>query len=164
MTNTLFVFSQTQIFDDGAEHAEVLIDADEEPLGPELSGPEYFLLGAAAKLVATLVTYPIQVAQTRLRADRKIQIKQEYVEYDNKKKKKKKILHRQTSAGQYTGTLDCLLDIYRKDGVKGLYRGVDAKIIQTCLNAAFMFTAYEKIYASIFRLMLASRRKPRRRG
>ena len=33
----------------------------------ELSGFTYFLLGALAKMVATVITYPLQVIQSRLR-------------------------------------------------------------------------------------------------
>ena len=35
---------------------------------PEFSNVEYLVLGALAKMVATVVTYPLQVAQARLRA------------------------------------------------------------------------------------------------
>jgi hypothetical protein len=34
-----------------------------------LSGPEGFALGAAAKALATVFTYPLQVAQSRLRVE-----------------------------------------------------------------------------------------------
>ena len=33
----------------------------------ELSAFTYFMLGALAKMVATLITYPLQVVQSRLR-------------------------------------------------------------------------------------------------
>lgn len=65
-------------------------------LRPNLGSAEAFVLGAVSKCFATLATYPLQVAQTRLRF-----------------------------AGdetQYRGTFDCVAKIYRKEGSAGLYR------------------------------------------
>lgn len=36
-----------------------------------ISALEYFVMGAFAKAVATYVTYPLQIAQSKLRADKK---------------------------------------------------------------------------------------------
>ena len=41
----------------------------------------------------------------------------------------------------------------REGGVLGLYKGLEAKLLQTVLTAALMFMTYEKIAASIFRIM-----------
>lgn len=43
--------------------------------------------------------------------------------------------------------------IFRLNGVKGLYKGMEAKLLQTILTAALMFLTYEKIAAVIFKLM-----------
>jgi adenine nucleotide transporter 17 len=102
----------------------------------DLSSAEYLVLGAAAKMIATVVTYPLQVAQTCLRAQ-------------NSRKEDK-------NSGQrrYSSTMDCLRGIYAADGLAGLYRGMDAKLLQTCLTSAFMFSAYEQIVALILRALL----------
>lgn len=42
---------------------------------------------------------------------------------------------------------------YRKYGVMGLYKGLEAKLLQTVLTAALMFVVYEKITAATFRVM-----------
>lgn len=42
---------------------------------------------------------------------------------------------------------------YRKYGVLGLYKGLEAKLLQTVLTAALMFVVYEKITAATFRVM-----------
>lgn len=42
---------------------------------------------------------------------------------------------------------------YRKNGALGLYKGLEAKLLQTVLTAALMFVVYEKITAATFRLM-----------
>lgn len=41
-----------------------------ERRGSPITSFEFFVMGAIAKAVATVFTYPIQVAQSRLRADR----------------------------------------------------------------------------------------------
>jgi len=46
----------------------------------------------------------------------------------------------------------------REQGVKGLYKGLEAKLLQTVSTAALMFVAYEKIAAFIFRLLRTTQR------
>eukprot|EP00039_Didymoeca_costata_P003267 m.66483 g.66483 ORF g.66483 m.66483 type:complete len:299 (+) comp11809_c0_seq1:302-1198(+) len=87
-----------------------------------LSSPEYFLLAAWSKFVATLLTYPLQVAQNRLRAHKKD---------DNKQEK-------------CMGTWECLSDLMNEGGLASLYKGLNSKLLQTLCNAAFMFMFYEK--------------------
>ena len=75
-----------------------------------------FVMGAVAKLIATILTYPIQVGQARLRA-----------------------------SSREKGLLLCLIELVRNKGVLGLFRGLEAKLLQTVLTSAFMFVIYEKI-------------------
>uniref|UniRef100_K1Q6U2 Peroxisomal membrane protein PMP34 n=1 Tax=Magallana gigas TaxID=29159 RepID=K1Q6U2_MAGGI len=88
----------------------------------------YFIIGAISKMVATVATYPLQILQSRLRAGSK------------KSEHSKKITQ-------------SLLNIIRSEGFLGLYRGMEAKLVQTVLTAALMFLCYEKIAAFIFRIM-----------
>lgn len=46
----------------------------------------------------------------------------------------------------------------REQGVKGLYKGLEAKLLQTVSTAALMFVTYEKIAAFIFRLLRRTQR------
>ena len=39
----------------------------------DLSGLQYFVIGAIAKLVATLLTYPLQIVQSKLRVSFEIE-------------------------------------------------------------------------------------------
>ena len=89
-------------------------------------------MGAITKTVATLCTYPIQVAQSQLRNDRK------------------------SGKGQrkYTGTMDCLQKIYRDAGYAGWFRGMTAKLWQTVLTAAFQFMTYENIRVVVKSILL----------
>jgi len=96
----------------------------------QFSSIVYFLVGAVAKCVATVFTYPLQLVQTKLRHGHKI-----------------------PHLRQNTTMVTILEDILKKDGLQGLFKGMESKILQTILTAALMFTIYEKISAFVFRLM-----------
>lgn len=81
-----------------------------------------FAIGALAKAVACILTYPLQLVQTRLRHG--------------------------TKGGKTPpnmGTIRMLIYILRTQGAAGLFRGLEAKLLQTVLTAALMFMTYEKI-------------------
>lgn len=90
---------------------------------------EYFLMGAFAKAVATVATYPLQVAQSKLRAKQ----------------------------FKYSGMIACLIITHREYGLKGLYAGLKAKLVQTVLTAAFTLVAYEKIVQYIRQLLMLTK-------
>lgn len=95
----------------------------------------YFLAGAAAKLVATILTYPVQIIQTKLRHG------------DNEFKK---------NLPPNAGTLEMILYILKIKGINGLYCGLEAKLWQTVLTAALMFMTYEKIVRFVKIILRAS--------
>ncbi|KAM9745175.1 peroxisomal membrane protein PMP34 [Menidia menidia] len=102
----------------------------------ELSSVEVFMIGAVAKAVATTVTYPLQTIQSILRFG---QFRTSTVE--------SRVL---TSVK----TIKCLLvNRMRKYGMLGLFKGLEAKLLQTVLTAALMFLLYEKIASFTFRIM-----------
>jgi adenine nucleotide transporter 17 len=84
-----------------------------------------FIDGAVAKAIATVLTYPLQLSQSILRM--------QHDEHEH----------------QYTGTWDCLTKIFCKDGIEGLFTGMQAKLLQTVLTAAFTFLTYEQIVSAI---------------
>jgi len=94
-----------------------------------LSSFEIFLTGAIAKALATILTYPVQVAQSRQRANR------------------------DRSGSTFGNTFKILADIFAKDGFLGWFVGMNAKLIQTILTAAFQFLCYEQIQRTIFSVM-----------
>ncbi|KAK2569265.1 Peroxisomal membrane protein PMP34 [Acropora cervicornis] len=98
-----------------------------------LRGRQYFALGAIAKAVSTIMTYPLQVAQCRQRSGHK------------------------TPSGK-ADFLSQMTRLVREQGPMGMYKGLEAKLLQTVLTAALMFVAYEKIAAFIFRLLRGSKR------
>lgn len=90
-----------------------------EKRGSPITAFEFFLCGAIAKAVATVLTYPLQIAQSKLRADR-----------GNAK---------DPTQRNYRGTLDCLQKIAKRDGIPGWFKGMETKLWQTVLTAAFQF-------------------------
>ena len=100
-------------------------DADFVPAEP-------FFNALLAKFVATIVTYPLQVVQTQRRAG--IHGKRE--EGDGS---------RRSYSRPAVSCRSDLMDTVRQRGFRGLYRGLESKLIQTCLNAAIMFAVYEKL-------------------
>ncbi|XP_072743846.1 peroxisomal membrane protein PMP34 [Anoplolepis gracilipes] len=91
----------------------------------------FFVVGAIAKAVATSLTYPLQLVQTKLRHG-----------------------HKYPNLPPNAGTLQILFYILKKQGIAGLYKGMEAKLLQTVLTAALMFLAYEKIARFVFRILL----------
>lgn len=89
----------------------------------QLSSFQIFVLGAVAKAIATVATYPTQVIKSRLQVDPN----GEHRTYDN-------VLH-------------CATSMLREEGVSSFYSGMSAKMSQTVMNSAFMFLMYEKIFA-----------------
>ena len=45
----------------------------------------------------------------------------------------------------------------RVQGSRGLFKGLEAKLLQTVLAAALMFVCYEKIAAAVFAVLLGRR-------
>lgn len=95
----------------------------------------FFLIGAMAKAFATFATYPLQLVQTRLRTGAK-----------------------DASIGSNVGVLEMMVHILKMDGFGGLFRGIEAKLLQTVLTAALMFTTYEKIVSLVMSLLIRSPR------
>jgi len=82
---------------------------------------EAFLIGAISKSIATITTYPLQIAQTRMRMIDPVTGKPKY------------------TSGQM---FQILRELYAHNS---LFRGCSAKLYQTVLTAAFMFAFYERI-------------------
>ncbi|KDP44825.1 hypothetical protein JCGZ_01325 [Jatropha curcas] len=85
---------------------------------------EIFLLGALAKLGATVVTYPVLVVKARLQA---------------------KQLKTEDKRHHYEGTLDAILKMIHYEGFYGFYKGMSTKIVQSVLAAAVLFMVKEEL-------------------
>jgi len=93
----------------------------------QLSGGHVFMLGAIAKSISTVLTYPLQLVQS----------KQRYGSDDVKRKR----------------MIEIMRQIVRRNGINGMYKGLEAKLWQTVLTTALMFLCYEKIAAFVFAIM-----------
>ncbi|XP_055601676.1 peroxisomal membrane protein PMP34 [Uranotaenia lowii] len=101
------------------------------------SAATFFAIGAMAKALATVLTYPLQLIQTKLR-------------------------HGNTDEGLNLppgiNMIQMLLVILKKQGAAGLFRGMEAKLLQTVLTAALMFMTYEKIARFVTGLLLRNKK------
>ncbi|KAJ3034785.1 hypothetical protein HDV00_004647 [Rhizophlyctis rosea] len=97
-----------------------------------LNGFDFFLLGAVSKLAATSITYPYIVVKSRM------QLKQS------------------NDANQrYTSVMDGFRKIIRQEGVKGLYKGIESKLVQSVLASAFTFAFKEELMSTAIWLLVA---------
>jgi adenine nucleotide transporter 17 len=46
-----------------------------------------------------------------------------------------------------------LMEIIQQQGFLGLYRGLESKLMQTCLNSALMFVTYENLVEFLTKLL-----------
>ncbi|NXF38619.1 PM34 protein, partial [Nyctibius bracteatus] len=101
----------------------------------QLTSLDAFVIGAIAKAVATTLTYPLQTVQSILRFGR----------------------HRLNPENRTLGSLRNVLYLLqqrvRRFGLMGLYKGLEAKLLQTVLTAALMFLVYEKLTTATFTIM-----------
>jgi adenine nucleotide transporter 17 len=95
------------------------------------SATAFFLLGALSKTIATIITYPLQVAQTRQRLVK----------------------------GPKRSTAALLYMLLKEGGVSALFKGLESKMWQTVFATALMFTTYEKVVQLVFKLLLGTARR-----
>ncbi|XP_045617579.1 peroxisomal membrane protein PMP34 isoform X2 [Procambarus clarkii] len=101
----------------------------------QLNSIVVFAVGAAAKAIATVLTYPIQLVQAKQRHG-----------------------HNYEGLPQKAGLIPIMLYIIRKYGFRGLFKGLEAKILQTVLTASLMFVFYEKIVGFVFAILTGNRK------
>ena len=99
-------------------------------LKPSLDPVNAFFLGASSKALATVTTYPLQLAQVIMRSSKTKR-------YDK-------------------GTWQCLNNLYKEEGLSSLYVGMNAKLLQTVLTSAFTFLTYEQILNIVAKVMTTS--------
>eukprot|EP01097_Dermamoeba_algensis_P000894 TRINITY_DN132_c0_g1_i1.p1 TRINITY_DN132_c0_g1~~TRINITY_DN132_c0_g1_i1.p1 ORF type:complete len:305 (+),score=47.98 TRINITY_DN132_c0_g1_i1:113-1027(+) len=91
---------------------------------------QVFVLGALAKVVATVLTYPYIMVKARLQVAKKA-----------------------------TSTLETLQSIYHEDGVAGYYKGLNTKIVGSVLNAALLMMCKDQIVVLLFALFRLLQKK-----
>jgi len=95
-----------------------------------LSSAEAFFLGMISKSIATVFTYPLQVAQTQMRS--------QGCEIERRMSQTKRMSR-------------TMRNIKEKDGISGLFNGLGPKLGQASLTAAFLFLFHETMLKFISR-------------
>ncbi|XP_073014997.1 peroxisomal nicotinamide adenine dinucleotide carrier-like isoform X2 [Primulina eburnea] len=85
---------------------------------------EIFLVGALAKLGATVSTYPLLVVKSRLQAKQEIG---------------------GNVSLRYSGTFDAIVKMIRYEGLRSFYKGMSTKIVQSVLAASLLFMVKEEL-------------------
>ena len=133
-------------------------------LSTTLGAAEAFVIAAAAKAIATLITYPLQLTQTLLRLSSNNSISNNNDDDEDncvdEEQNHTKHQHQQRRP-QYKGTVDCLIQLYNSNdaGIAAWFTGMRAKLLQTVLTAAFTFLTYEQILGVIHRAWIMRKRQ-----
>lgn len=77
-----------------------------------LTGLEVFLFSALSKSIATMITYPFIFLRTRMIGNKE---------------------------GKQKGMVQTLKDVIQKDGILGLYKGMQAQLIKGFFNQGIMY-------------------------
>lgn len=122
-----------------------------------LTPMEAFVFGALAKTVSTVITYPMQLGQVLMRL-RNSEI--------NNNASLSQSKHEHTTEGvnggsnndmkAYNGMIDCLYQQFTRGGFYSLFQGMNSKLLQTVLSAAFTFLTYEQTLVLIGRVYQSS--------
>ncbi|PIA15233.1 mitochondrial carrier [Coemansia reversa NRRL 1564] len=97
----------------------------------KLGSLDFFLLGAISKLCATGVTYPYVLIKSRM------QLKQSKNENE-----------------RYTSLVDGLRKVIAQEGIAGLYKGIESKLVQSMLTASLLFMSKEALFTYTVKLLL----------
>jgi adenine nucleotide transporter 17 len=120
--------------------------------GTALKPLDAFLMGALAKAISTVLTYPLQLTQTVLRVQKQAQESQSQTIISSSSQPSSTT---DTTTMKYKNTFDCLRKIYRRQGLEGWFSGMQTKLLQTVLTAAFTFLTYEQIIKALVNVQRA---------
>ena len=95
---------------------------------------DYLFMGAASKMVASIVTYPYQVVKARLQSQRA---------------RAAEALSGKEAEALYHGTVDCFRKIVREEGLRGLFKGCFPNAVRVAPAAAVTFFTYENIVKAL---------------
>ncbi|KAJ2451823.1 hypothetical protein EV183_003351 [Coemansia sp. RSA 2336] len=97
----------------------------------KLGSLDFFVLGAISKLCATSITYPYILIKSRM------QLKQSKNENE-----------------RYKSLVDGLRKVIAAEGIAGLYKGIESKLLQSVLTASFLFMSKEALFSYAIKLLL----------
>lgn len=105
------------------------------------------VLGATSKIFASTITYPYQVIKSRLQQRNNAPIETNRISPEaNIDITEMKV---DTAASKlkpkYKNSLDCMIKIWRCEGLKGFFRGVVPNALKVAPSAAITFVIYEEM-------------------
>ncbi|XP_060186800.1 peroxisomal nicotinamide adenine dinucleotide carrier-like [Lycium barbarum] len=98
---------------------------------------EVFVIGAFAKLGATVCTYPLLVVKSRLQAKQEIS---------------------GNVSLRYSGTFDAIIKMIRYEGFGSFYQGMRTKIVQSVFAASVLFMLKEEL-VKVYAILASSKSK-----
>lgn len=116
------------------EKFKLALKIDEIDTGDRLSldhALRLIMASSASKLLASLMTYPLEVVRTRMQVQRS----------DS------------NIAPHYTTVLGSLKTIIHEEGVRGLYTGLQTNLIRVVPACAITFTTYELVFRTLRRVV-----------
>ncbi|KDQ62172.1 hypothetical protein JAAARDRAFT_30075 [Jaapia argillacea MUCL 33604] len=99
----------------------------------ELSSQTFLLCSSSSKMVASLATYPHEVVRTRLQTQRRLLADRNALNGDGTPK----------SPRTYSGVVQVTKKIIRREGWRGLYKGLSINLLRTVPNSAVTMLTYE---------------------
>jgi adenine nucleotide transporter 17 len=128
---------------------EVVVEAvgtDRSRIKPNvLTAFQAFVVGALAKTVATVLTYPAIRAKVIIQAAESEEDKAMRVNGESNTKARRRA----------TNMLQAWQQIATEEGLKGYFKGLNAQIVKTVLSAALMLMIKEKVASGTWVTMLA---------
>ncbi|KAJ2785686.1 hypothetical protein H4R18_000377 [Coemansia javaensis] len=97
----------------------------------KLGSLDFFVLGAISKLCATAITYPYIMIKSRM------QLKQS-----------------KNASERYSSLADGLRKVIAQEGIAGLYKGIESKLLQSVLTASFLFMSKEALFSYAVKLLI----------
>ncbi|KAD3338149.1 hypothetical protein R6Q59_027118 [Mikania micrantha] len=98
--------------------------ADKKQSSSKVTALEVFVVGAIAKLGATVTTYPLLVVKSRLQAKQEIST---------------------SNSLRYSGTMDAIVKMIQYEGLSSFYKGMSTKIVQSVFAASVLFMIKEEL-------------------
>ncbi|KAJ9535533.1 hypothetical protein OSB04_un001335 [Centaurea solstitialis] len=127
---------QFMIYESSIKHLKAK-RADKKQNSTKVTALEVFLVGAIAKLGATVTTYPLLVVKSRLQAKQEIST---------------------NNSLRYSGTMDAIVKMIHYEGLSSFYKGMSTKIVQSVFAASVLFMIKEEL-VNLFSLLLLTMSK-----